>query len=223
VASARSWFFPQVTSLINIPQEVSLLSEHYYSRTQKVESEPKFWDFTLRSQLFRFKTDNGVFSKKEVDFGSRLLIEAFELPNVEGSVLDIGCGYGPIGLSIAKNYPERIVHMIDVNERAIELSKANAVQNAVHNVEIYESDTLINVKEYNFAAILTNPPIRAGKKTVHDIFEQSYEHLVTGGELWIVIQKKQGAPSALEKLKERFTIVETIDKSKGYFIIKAVK
>jgi 16S rRNA (guanine1207-N2)-methyltransferase len=223
VASARSWFFPQVTSLINIPQEVSLLSEHYYSRTQKVESEPKFWDFTLRSQLFRFKTDNGVFSKKEVDFGSRLLIEAFELPNVEGSVLDVGCGYGPIGLSIAKNYPERIVHMIDVNERAIELSKANAVQNAVHNVEIYESDTLINVKEYNFAAILTNPPIRAGKKTVHDIFEQSYEHLVTGGELWIVIQKKQGAPSALEKLKERFTIVETIDKSKGYFIIKAVK
>jgi 16S rRNA (guanine1207-N2)-methyltransferase len=142
---------------------------------------------------------------------------------VEGSVLDVGCGYGPIGLSIAKNYPERIVHMIDVNERAIELSKANAVQNAVHNVEIYESDTLINVKEYNFAAILTNPPIRAGKKTVHDIFEQSYEHLVTGGELWIVIQKKQGAPSALEKLKERFTIVETIDKSKGYFIIKAVK
>jgi 16S rRNA (guanine1207-N2)-methyltransferase len=208
---------------MNIPQEVSLLSEHYYSRTQKVESEPKFWDFTLRSQLFRFKTDNGVFSKKEVDFGSRLLIEAFELPNVEGSVLDVGCGYGPIGLSIAKNYPERIVHMIDVNERAIELSKANAVQNAVHNVEIYESDTLINVKEFNFAAILTNPPIRAGKKTVHDIFEQSYEHLVTGGELWIVIQKKQGAPSALEKLKERFTIVETIDKSKGYFIIKAVK
>lgn len=208
---------------MNTPQEVSLLSEHYYSRTQKVESEPKFWDFTLRNQLFRFKTDNGVFSKKEVDFGSRLLIEAFELPNVEGSVLDVGCGYGPIGLSIAKNYPERIVHMIDVNERAIELSKANAEQNAVHNVEIYESDTLINVKEFNFAAILTNPPIRAGKKTVHDIFEQSYEHLVTGGELWIVIQKKQGAPSALEKLKERFTTVETIDKSKGYFIIKAVK
>jgi 16S rRNA (guanine1207-N2)-methyltransferase len=202
---------------------VSLLSEHYYSRTQKVESEPKYWDFTLRNVLFRFKTDNGVFSKKEVDFGSRLLIEAFVLPSVEGPVLDVGCGYGPIGLSIAKNYPERIVHMIDVNERAIELAMANARQNAVDNVEIYESDTLLNVKQSNFASILTNPPIRAGKKTVHDIFEQSYEHLVTGGELWIVIQKKQGAPSAIEKLKERFTTVETIDKSKGYFIIKAVK
>jgi 16S rRNA (guanine1207-N2)-methyltransferase len=202
---------------------VSLLSEHYYSRTQKVESEPKYWDYTLRNKLFRFKTDNGVFSKKEVDFGSRLLIEAFELPDVEGPVLDVGCGYGPIGLSIANNYPERNVHMIDVNERAIELAKANAVQNAVQNVEIYESDTLKSVKEFNFAAILTNPPIRAGKKTVHDIFDQSYEHLVIHGELWIVIQKKQGAPSAIEKLKERFTTVETIDKAKGYFIIKAVK
>lgn len=208
---------------MNTPQEVSLLSEHYYSRTQKVESEPKYWDFTLRNVLFRFKTDNGVFSKKEVDFGSRLLIEAFVLPNVEGPVLDVGCGYGPIGLSIAKNYPERIVHMIDVNERAIELALENARQNAVDNVEIYESDTLINVKQSNFAAILTNPPIRAGKKTVHDIFEQSYKHLVTQGELWVVIQKKQGAPSAIEKLKELFTTVDTIDKSKGYFIIKAVK
>jgi len=208
---------------MNIPQEVSLLSEHYYSRTQKVESEPKYWDFTLRNQLFRFKTDNGVFSKKEVDYGSRLLIEAFELPNVEGPILDVGCGYGPIGLSIAKNYPERTVHMIDVNERAIELAKENAEQNSVKNIDVYESDTLKNVKELNFSAILTNPPIRAGKKTVHDIFEQSHVHLVTRGELWVVIQKKQGAPSAIEKLNQLFTEVETVDKSKGYFIIKAVK
>ncbi|MFP7300150.1 class I SAM-dependent methyltransferase [Neobacillus niacini] len=199
------------------------MSEHYYSRTQKVESDPKFWDFTLRNQLFRFKTDNGVFSKKEVDYGSRLLIEAFALPNVEGPILDVGCGYGPIGLSIAKNFQDRIVHMIDVNERAIELAKVNAKQNGVENVEIYESNTLINVKQSDFAAILTNPPIRAGKKTVHDIFEQSHKHLVTQGELWVVIQKKQGAPSAIEKLKELFTTVDTIDKSKGYFIIKAIK
>lgn len=202
---------------------MSLLSEHYYSRTQKVESDPKFWDFTLRNQLFRFKTDNGVFSKKEVDYGSRLLIEAFELPSVEGPVLDVGCGYGPIGLSIAKGFPDRTVHMIDVNGRAIELAKANAEQNSVHNVDIYESDTLINVKEFKFAAVLTNPPIRAGKKTVHEIFEQSHQHLVERGELWVVIQKKQGAPSAIEKLNQLFTTVETVDKSKGYFIIKAVK
>jgi 16S rRNA (guanine1207-N2)-methyltransferase len=199
------------------------MSEHYYSRTQKVESDPKFWDFMLKNNVFRFKTDNGVFSKREVDFGSRLLIESFEMPQTEGFVLDVGCGYGPIGLSIAKQYHDRVVHMVDVNERAIQLSKENAALNKIENVKVYESDRLINVNEMNFAAILTNPPIRAGKQTVHDIFEQSYNHLVSKGELWVVIQKKQGAPSAIEKLKTLFSEVETIDKSKGYFIVKAIK
>lgn len=199
------------------------MSEHYYSRSQKVESDPKFWDFTLKNNHFRFKTDNGVFSKREVDFGSRLLIESFEMPNTEGFILDVGCGYGPIGLSIAKYYHDRMIHMVDVNERAIELAKENAEHNQIQNVKVYESDRLLNVKENTFAAILTNPPIRAGKKTVHDIFEQSFEHLTSQGELWVVIQKKQGAPSAIEKLNNLFNHVETIDKSKGYFVIKAQK
>jgi len=199
------------------------MTEHYYSRTQKVESNPLYWDYTLRNNPFRFKTDNGVFSKREVDFGSRLLIDSFGMPEVDGDVLDVGCGYGPIGLSVARSFPERIVHMIDVNERAIALSKENAELNRINNVEIYESDLLQKVKGKNFSAILTNPPIRAGKKTVHEIFEQSYHYLVSGGELWIVIQKKQGAPSAIEKLKELLFEVETIDKSKGYFIIRAKK
>jgi 16S rRNA (guanine1207-N2)-methyltransferase len=202
---------------------VSLLSEHYYSRTQKVESDPKFWDFTLKNNQFRFKTDNGVFSKREVDFGSRLLIESFEMPKTEGSLLDVGCGYGPIGLSLAKYYQDRMIHMVDVNGRAIELAKENAELNRIQNVKVYESDCLLNVKEKTFAAILTNPPIRAGKKTVHDIFEQSFEHLTSQGELWVVIQKKQGAPSAIEKLNNLFNHVETIDKSKGYFVIRAQK
>ncbi|WP_026565513.1 class I SAM-dependent methyltransferase [Bacillus sp. UNC41MFS5] len=199
------------------------MSEHYYSRTQKVESDPKFWDFTLKNNPFRFKTDNGVFSKREVDFGSRLLIESFEMPNTDGFLLDVGCGYGPIGLSLAKYYHERMIHMVDVNERAIELAKENAEINRIQNVKIYESDRLLNVNENTFAAILTNPPIRAGKKTVHDIFEQSFDHLVSQGELWVVIQKKQGASSAIEKLNNLFNHVETIDKSKGYFVIRAQK
>src|SRR5574342_484421 len=155
------------------------MSEHYYSRTQQVESDPKFWDFTLKNNPFRFKTDNGVFSKREVDFGSRLLIESFEMPNTDGFLLDVGCGYGPIGLSLAKYYHERMIHMVDVNERAIELAKENAEINRIQNVKIYESDRLLNVNENTFAAILTNPPIRAGKKTVNDILEQSFDHLVS--------------------------------------------
>ncbi|MDZ5474273.1 class I SAM-dependent methyltransferase [Bacillus sp. 31A1R] len=198
------------------------MSNHYYSREQTVESNPKFWDFTLRNQKLKFKTDNGVFSKGEVDFGSRLLIETFEAPNVEGDILDVGCGYGPIGLSLAKG-TDRNVHMVDVNDRAINLAKENAQLNNISNVTIYESDRLINVTKSNFSAILTNPPIRAGKKVVHDIYEQSYEHLRSGGELWVVIQKKQGAPSTIDKLTELFGEVETVDKKKGYFILRTKK
>lgn len=199
------------------------MTEHYYSRTQSVSSEPNYWNFTLKGNTIRFKTDNGVFSKKEVDFGSRLLIETYQLPNVDGNILDVGCGYGPIGLSIAKLDENRYVHMVDVNLRAIELAKENAENNQIRNVKIYESDRLLQVEEEGFASILTNPPIRAGKKVVHDIFEQSYARLKMNGELWVVIQKKQGAPSAIEKLDQLFNEVNVVEKKKGYFIIQAKK
>jgi 16S rRNA (guanine1207-N2)-methyltransferase len=199
------------------------LTEHYYSRKPSTESNPVKWQSELKGNTFRFKTDSGVFSKKEVDFGSRLLIDTFELKKADGMVLDVGCGYGPIGLSIARAYPEAMVHMVDVNERAIMLAKENASENKVDNVKIYESDRLNGVEEDGFDAILTNPPIRAGKKIVHDIFEQSFQRLAEGGELWVVIQKKQGAPSAMEKMKELFGDVEVEAKSKGYFILKSVK
>lgn len=198
------------------------MSEHYYSRDQKVESNPTYWDFTLRNHKLKFKTDNGVFSKREVDFGSRLLVESFELPEVEGDLLDVGCGYGPIGLSIAKD-TGRNIHMVDVNERALSLAKENATLNNIVNVSIYESNCLDQVKHKEFAVILTNPPIRAGKKVVHQIFEQSFSYLKDQGELWVVIQKKQGAPSAIEKMTELFGDVETVEKKKGYFILRAKK
>lgn len=199
------------------------MSNHYYSKNPEVESNPVYWDFSLREHTFRFKTDRGVFSKKEVDFGSRLLIETFKNDKSEGKILDVGCGYGPIGLSLAKSFPKAFIHMVDVNQRALELAQENATLNQLENVKIYESDRLLQVEEGGFDFILTNPPIRAGKKTVHEIFEQSYEHLADLGELWIVIQKKQGAPSAIEKLETMFGQVDVVEKKKGYFIIKAKK
>jgi 16S rRNA (guanine1207-N2)-methyltransferase len=199
------------------------MSEHYYSRTQNTASEPQYWDYTLKETHFRFKTDNGVFSKREVDFGSKLLIETFAMPETKGDILDVGCGYGPIGLAVAKCWPERMVHMVDVNLRAIGLAKDNSELNGISNVKIYESDRLNAVRNLRFAAILTNPPIRAGKKTVHYIYEESFDCLLPGGELWVVIQKKQGAPSTIDKLSELFSEVETVIKKKGYYIIKAVR
>ncbi|MEK3888988.1 class I SAM-dependent methyltransferase [Bacillus sp. FSL K6-3431] len=199
------------------------MSDHYYSHTPKVASEPKYWDAELRDHTFRFKTDQGVFSKKEVDFGSRFLIEKFEMPKVEGPLLDLGCGYGPIGLSLAKGFPSRELHLVDVNERALALARDNAVLNAIENIEVYESDRFDGIDVKEFAAILTNPPIRAGKQVVHDILEQSFQYLIPGGELWVVIQKKQGAPSAQAKLEEIFGRVEIVAKRKGYYILKTSK
>ena len=200
------------------------MTNHYYSRNPEVESKPEQWSFTLRGKDFHFKTDAGVFSKREVDFGSRLLIEAFEY-SLDGDrpMIDIGCGYGPIGLSVACMNPNRTIHMVDVNARAIDLSKENAQVNGIPNVKVYESSVFSEVKERDFAAVISNPPIRAGKKVVHEILEESKQFLANGGELWIVIQKKQGAPSAMAKMEEVFGNVEVVLKKKGYYILKSKK
>ncbi|WP_397536583.1 class I SAM-dependent methyltransferase [Rummeliibacillus pycnus] len=199
------------------------MSEHYYSKEPQVESKPRRWNFTLRGFSFVFETDAGVFSKSEVDFGSRVLIDSFEMPAIEGCILDVGCGYGPIGLSIAKSYPNRMVQMMDVNERAVNLAKKNAELNGVQNVQIYESNALSSVQEEHIAVVLTNPPIRAGKNTIFRFYDEAFEKLVDSGELWIVIQKKQGAPSTVEHLELKFSKVEIVEKKKGYWIIKATK
>ncbi|MBY6038471.1 class I SAM-dependent methyltransferase [Fictibacillus nanhaiensis] len=199
------------------------MKNHYYSETPGTESKRETWEFVLKDTKFRFTTDSGVFSKKEVDFGSRVLIDSFVAPEVSGDYIDVGCGYGPIGLSLAKAEPDRIVHMVDINERAIELSKLNAEQNKIDNVKVKKSYLFSEIEDDDFAAIITNPPIRAGKAVVHQIFEDAHGKLREGGELWVVIQKKQGAPSAMEKIEELFGQVETVAKKKGYYILRARK
>lgn len=199
------------------------MTEHYYSSNPSVESKPFTFEYKLKGHSFIFTSDLGVFSKSEIDFGSKLLIDSIVVPGVEGNVLDVGCGYGPIGLTLAKECPNRRVEMVDVNERALQLARKNSEQNKIDNVSIYQSDLLENVKDESFAMIVTNPPIRAGKKVVHELFEQAYRHLTANGELWIVIQKKQGAPSAIEKLQAIFNEVEVVAKKKGYYIIKSKK
>ena len=198
------------------------MADHYFTNQPNSKTDKKVFSFTLRGNTIKFQSDAGVFSRNEVDFGSRVLIEAFTFPGIEGTILDVGCGYGPIGLSIAKEDENRLVEMVDVNLRAIELAKENAKVNNIENVKIYESSIYENVTGL-YAAILTNPPIRAGKVVVHTILREAHEKLLPGGELWVVIQKKQGAPSALDLLKELFDEVEVVKKEKGYYIIKSKK
>jgi len=198
------------------------MSEHYYSEKPSVSSDRHVIEATLRGKTYKFTTDAGVFSKKGVDFGSKLLIESMEFKD-NARVLDVGCGYGPIGLSAATMAVNGFVTMVDMNQRALELVRMNAAANGIKNVKVLQSDALAAVKQEQFDVILTNPPIRAGKETVHRIFTEAREALVPGGTLWVVIQKKQGAPSAYAKLEELFERVEEVTKDKGYRIFKAVK
>lgn len=198
------------------------MSQHYYSQQPEARHDRRSIDTELRGKRLRFTSDAGVFSKGDIDYGSRVLIEAMEIPE-DAKVLDVGCGYGPIGLSAAQLASKGHVTMIDINSRAVELARENAQHNGIRNVTVMESDVLSAVQGQTFDVILTNPPIRAGKSVVHAIFEQAYDHLNEGGCLWVVIQKKQGAPSAAAKLESMFPVVEEVGKDKGYRILKAQK
>lgn len=199
------------------------MSDHYFSQNPQSKSSPKIWQYKLRGNHFTFESDEGVFSKNEVDYGTRMLIERFEAPSVRGDLLDLGCGYGPIGLAVATCNQDREVMLTDINQRAVELARKNAQHNGVENVEFVLSDRLNSLSNHSFAAIMTNPPIRAGKQTVHQMFAESYAALVENGSLWVVIQKKQGAPSAIKKLKELFGNVRVVDRSKGYYLLMMTK
>ena len=173
----------------------------------------------LLGQKMNFYTDAGVFSKKMIDYGSQVLLSTLDFQGGE-SVLDVGCGYGPIGLSLAKVQGVTVT-MVDVNERALDLAKKNANRNGVE-AQIFSSDVYEAV-EGVFDHVISNPPIRAGKKVVHQVITGSFEHLKPGGDLTIVIQKKQGAPSAKSKMEETFGNCEIVKKDKGYYILRSEK
>jgi 16S rRNA (guanine1207-N2)-methyltransferase len=198
------------------------LTDHYYTNQPNIPHKETAFTFQLRGYHLRFITDAGVFSRERIDFGSVLLIETMRIAPT-ANVLDVGCGYGPIGLAAAKLADQGKVTMIDINERAVSLARRNAEQNGIRNVEVLASDLYEAVQGKTFDVILTNPPIRAGKEIVHRIFAEGYDYLVEGGEMWVVIQKKQGAPSALKKLQELYREVVEVERSKGYFIFCAKK
>lgn len=198
------------------------MNNHYYTPNPETVHHEATWNFQLLGHELRFTTDNGVFSKRTVDYGSRVLLSTVDLDHVpSGKVLDLGCGYGPIGLAVAAAYPERQLDLVDVNERALALAKRNAVQNQLTNTHIFTSDRYEAVTE-RYAAILTNPPVRAGKQIVDDMITGAQDHLIVGGALTVVLQKKQGAPSAKKLMAGTFGNCEVIKKDKGYYILRSV-
>lgn len=201
-----------------------MANNHYYSETQEgLASKPETYVFNFKDHRFIFKTDAGVFSKHYIDFGSFTMLEAFTPNKLQGAILDVGCGYGPIGIVLSTLY-DRDVVMVDINERAIELAQHNIMENNASKAKAQKSYLYDSLDEnIKYSSIVTNPPIRAGKSVVHKIYEDATNYLLPGGELWVVIQKKQGAPSSMKKMEEVFGNCEVVCKNKGYYILKSVK
>ncbi len=193
------------------------MNDHYYSADPTSEHKYQTAEWTYRGHVLRFTTDAGVFSKGEVDYGTQVLLKA--LPQeMNGRVLDLGCGWGAVGVSVGKANPACGIVMSDVNRRALELSEKNAKANGV-SVQIVESDGLESITG-SFDYIITNPPIRAGKQVIYKMFSDSADRLTENGQLYLVIRKQQGAESAQKYLKTLFSEVDTIEKSGGFWVIR---
>ena len=188
-----------------------------YFDNDKLPSKMVKTECVVLGHRFIFYTDNGVFSKDGLDFGSRLLLETIPLEEVGGKVLDMGCGYGVLGIIISK-LTSCSVDMVDVNLRALHLSQMNVKENHCTNINVFESNTYENI-DSKYSVIVTNPPIRAGKKVVYDIVMNAKNYLEENGKLFLVIRKEQGAKSLIVDLEKIYTVT-ILEKKKGFFILE---
>lgn len=194
------------------------MNEQYYTADPTCASRPVSCAMTYRGQPLRFTTDAGVFSKGEVDQGTQLLLDC--LPDLAGDVLDLGCGWGAIGVSIARANPGCRVVMADVNHRALALAEENARANHAP-VQCLESDGMAALMDCRFDAVVTNPPIRAGKQVIYRMFADAATVLNPGGALYLVIRKQQGAESCVRYLKTLYGAVDTLKRSGGFWVLRA--
>jgi len=177
----------------------------------------------LGADRYELSGHSGTFSKDGLDKGSEFLLETLYRAPLGTKILDLGCGTGPIGLILAKADPKRHVTLCDVNLRALDCAKENATNLGIlPQVEIVESDCYTNIDSI-YDTIVSNPPIRAGKKVTYAFYDGAPSHLVAGGRLIVVVRRKQGADSVYAHLQTLFSKVEILDSHKGYRLIAATK
>lgn len=193
-------------------------NDHYYTAEPASAHKPGSVSFPYRGCALTFETDSGVFSRTELDRGTEVLLEA--LPDdLGGSVLDMGCGYGAIGVAVGKAFVGCRITMADINRRAVGLAEQNASRNGV-SARALESDGYASLPDERYDLILQNPPIRAGKAVIYRMFADAARFLAPCGSLWLVIRKQQGAPSAIAYLRTLYESVETPEKKSGFWIIR---
>ena len=193
------------------------MPDHYYTENPNSAHDERRIALRALGNDLTFVTDAGVFSRDGLDRGTEVLLEA--LPPLEGRVLDLGCGWGAVGVALGKRYPALDIVMTDINSRAVELARRNLAENGV-TAAVLQGDGFDAV-EGRFDTIVTNPPIRAGKAVIYGLFARAREYLEPDGALYVVIRKQQGAPSALKYLKEIYSRAETMDRASGFHVLRA--
>ena len=199
------------------------MAEHYYTKKQKSEFRPAKVKIRVLGMEFEIYTAGGVFSPKKLDLGTRRLIESVIIKK-GWKIMDFGCGYGVVGISIKKKYPGVDVVMSDVNERAAKLAKMNIKLNNI-DAEVLQSDMFKNkeLDAMRFNTVLLNPPQTAGKKVCFSMIEQAEEHLMKGGLLQLVARSQKGGKHLSKKMEEVFGNVHVIAKKSGYWVYVSEK
>ncbi len=192
---------------------------HYFSKdNDNLKSNEKTVYAIIEKKRFAFITDIGVFSKFGLDFGTRLMIETI-MGEKAKKVLDLGCGYGPVGVVLGDFWKDSEIIGLDINGRAVKLANKNAELNKVGNYRAIIGDGLKDIPD-NFDLIITNPPIRAGKKVIYRFFEESVSHLAENGSFVFVMNKKQGALTAIRKCETIFSKTNVLATKSGYMIVR---
>ncbi|MDR2822642.1 MAG: methyltransferase [Acholeplasmatales bacterium] len=195
-------------------------NSHYFINDSSLSSQKKRLDVSILGASFVFHTDLGIFSKDRIDQGTLVLLKSLKIEENK-SILDMGCGYGVIGVYLKKLYPNCKVTMVDVVDRALALAKENSIVNNIKDVEIINSNFFEKLNENKFDYIISNPPIRIGKIKLFEFYASAKNHLNENGKFVIVVRKDQGALSHIKNLENIYKIINVLDKDYGYWVIES--
>jgi len=198
------------------------MGEQYFSKRPASRRRPSEIEAVIRGNTFTFRTDAGVFSRGELDRGTQLLIDALDIGACE-TILDLGCGYGAIGIVAASLSEGGRAFLTDVNERAVSLARKNIAGNGIANAEVRRGPMYEPVSDMLFDKIVCNPPIRAGRKVVDGIIAEAPAHLLENGSLWLVARTRQGADSIRSRMADAFGNAEIVKRGSGFKVIRSVK
>jgi len=191
---------------------------HYFDPAPAVESKPRTVHLHAGELAIELQADRGVFGSKGVDLGTLTMLREAPGPPAEGELLDLGCGYGPIAIALARWAPRARVWAIDVNERAVELTRSNALAAKTPNVTACLPDEV--PADIRFAAIYSNPPVRVGKGPLHELLLRWLPRLAPGGSTYLVVQRNLGADSLASWLATEGFDVHRLKAKKGYRILE---